>query len=359
MTVTVGQPGAPTAAAASATTSYNTAASINLASAIAGVDITAVNIAGSPSHGTVSVLGETVTYTPSSTFYGGTDSFTYTATNPSGTSTPATVTVTVGQAAIPTVAAASATTPYGTATSINLTSAITGVDIAAVNIASSPSHGTVSVSGETVTYMPSSTFYGGTDSFTYTAINPSGHSAPATITVTVTPMNVPIAPPLYVATSKGTNVLIDASAEANGTQPLTGTRVATQPTHGTATASGEQILYTPAAGFVGTDTFSYQLSNHFWCVDTGHGYRDGDRDRQCCGPESNRHGAVGQPHIGKPRQRCARHLCVVGVAWVVAGQRRQRNRESTRHADLHAHLDVPWSGTDHHGTDRIQRTVAD
>ncbi len=263
VTVTVGQPGAPTAAAASATTSYNTAASINLASAIAGVDITAVNIAGSPSHGTVSVLGETVTYTPSSTFYGGTDSFTYTATNPSGTSTPATVTVTVGQAAIPTVAAASATTPYDTATSINLTSAIAGVDITAVSIVGSPSHGTVSVSGETVTYTPSSTFYGGTDSFTYTAINPSGHSAPATITVTVTPMNVPTAAPLYVATSKGTNVLIDASAEANGTQPLTGARVATQPTHGTATASGEKILYTPAAGFVGTDTFSYQLSNHF------------------------------------------------------------------------------------------------
>ena len=263
VTVTVGQPGVPTAAAASATTPYNTVAGINLASAIAGVDITAVNIAGSPSHGTVSVSGETVTYTPSSTFYGGTDSFTYTATNPSGTSTPATVTVTVGHPAIPTAAAASATTPYDTATSINLTSAITGVDVTALNIASSPSHGTVSVSGETVTYTPSSTFYGGTDSFTYTAINPSGHSAPATITVTVTPLSVPNAAPLSVVTSKGTNVLIDASAEANSTQPLTGAHVATQPTHGTATASGEQILYTPAAGFVGTDTFSYQLSNHF------------------------------------------------------------------------------------------------
>ena len=263
VTVTVGQPGVPTAAAASATTPYNTVAGINLASAIAGVDITAVNIAGSPSHGTVSVSGETVTYTPSSTFYGGTDSFTYTATNPSGTSMPATVTVAVGHPAIPTVAAASATTPYDTATSINLTSAITGVDVTALNIASSPSHGTVSVSGETVTYTPSSTFYGGTDSFTYTAINPSGHSAPATITVTVTPLSVPNAAPLSVVTSKGTNVLIDASAEANSTQPLTGAHVATQPTHGTATASGEQILYTPAAGFVGTDTFGYQLSNHF------------------------------------------------------------------------------------------------
>jgi uncharacterized protein YhjY with autotransporter beta-barrel domain len=263
VTVTVGQPAAPIAAAASATTPYNTAASINLASAIAGVDITAVNIAGSPSHGTVSVSGETVTYTPSSTFYGGTDSFTYTATNPSGTSMPATVTVTVGHPAIPTVAAASATTPYDTATSINLTSAITGVDVTALNIASSPSHGMVSVSGETVTYTPSSTFYGGTDSFTYTAINPSGHSAPATITVTVTPLNVPTAAPLSVVTSKGTNVLIDASAEANSTQPLTGAHLATQPAHGTASANGEQILYTPAAGFVGTDTFSYQLSNHF------------------------------------------------------------------------------------------------
>ncbi|GLQ46508.1 hypothetical protein GCM10007862_15590 [Dyella lipolytica] len=263
VTVTVGTVNAPTVNAASATIPYNTAASINLASSISGLDITAVNITGNPSHGTVSVSGETVTYTPSATFYGGSDTFAYTATNPGGTSLPATVTVTVGVVAAPTVTAKSVTTPYDTATSINLASAISGTDVTGVTVASNPSHGTVSVSGETITYMPSATFYGGTDTFTYAATNPGGNSAPATITITVTPLSTPAAAALSVATTKGASVLIDAAAEATGTQPLTGVNVATQPAHGTATASGEQIVYTPAAGFVGTDTFSYQLSNHF------------------------------------------------------------------------------------------------
>jgi outer membrane autotransporter protein len=263
VTVSVGQVTVPTVAARSATTPYNTAASINLASVIAGTGVTAVNIASNPMHGTVSVSGETVTYTPSATFYGGIDSFTYTATNPGGTSSSATVTVTVGEVAVPTVAAKSVTTPYNTATSINLANAISGTDVTGVAVAGNPSHGTVSVSGETITYTPAATFYGGTDSFTYVATNPGGNSSPATVTVTVTPLSTPVAAALSVATTTGTPVLIEAAAEASSPQPLTGLNIATQPTHGTATAQGEQIVYTPASGYVGTDTFTYQLSNHF------------------------------------------------------------------------------------------------
>jgi len=263
VTVTVNAVGIPTVSATSVTAHYNTPTNINLATAIAGVNITAVNIASAPAHGTATVSGETVTYTPSATFYGGTDSFTYTATNPGGTSVPAAITVNVGALPVATAAAKSATTPYNTATTIDLTSAISGTGVTGVLIASSPARGTVSASGETVTYTPSSTFYGGTDSFTYTAVNPGGHSAPATVTITVTPLSTPVAAALSVVTTKATPVLIEAAAVATGPQPLTGATVATQPTHGTATASGEQIVYTPAAGFVGTDTFNYQLSNHF------------------------------------------------------------------------------------------------
>nr|WP_225562744.1 Ig-like domain-containing protein [Rhodanobacter sp. DHG33] len=263
VTVTVGTPAAPTVVAKAVTTSYNTMASINLASAITGIDITAVTIGTAPAHGTVSVSGETVTYMPSSTFYGGTDSFTYTATNPGGTSAPATVTVTVGTPAAPTVAAKTVTTPYNTAASINLSGAITGIDITAVTIGTAPAHGTVSVSGEMVTYTPSSTFYGGTDSFTYTATNPGGTSAPATVTMTVTPLSVPAAQAISVSTTTGTPVLIDATVGATGVQPFTGVNVASAPSHGSASASGGQITYTPAAGFIGSDTFTYRVANHF------------------------------------------------------------------------------------------------
>src|SRR3546814_13432396 len=71
----------PTAADKSASTPYDTAASIDLSGSISGVSITSVTIGTAPSHGTVSVSGKTVTYTPSSTYYGGTDTFTYPAKN--------------------------------------------------------------------------------------------------------------------------------------------------------------------------------------------------------------------------------------------------------------------------------------
>ena len=263
VTITVGVPAAPTAAARSVATPYNTAASIDLSGSIVGVDITTVTMGSAPAHGTASVSGETVTYTPSSTYYGGTDSFTYTATNPGGTSVPATVTITVGVPAAPTVAAKSATTPYNTAASIDLANSVTGVDITTVTIGATPAHGTVSVSGETVTYTPASSFYGGTDSFTYTATNSGGVSAPAVVTVTVSPLSVPMAQAIDVSTTSGTPVLIAATAMASGPQPLTGASVASAPAHGTASADGEQITYAPGAGFVGTDSFTYRVANHF------------------------------------------------------------------------------------------------
>lgn len=259
----VGVPNTPTVSAKSASTAYDTPTSIDLSTSISGVDITAVAVATQPAHGTVSVSGETVTYTPSSTFYGGTDGFTYTATNPGGTSAPVTVTIVIGTPAAPTVASRSASTAYNTAASINLASAISGVDITAVTVASQPAHGTMSVSGETVTYTPSSTFYGGTDSFTYTATNPGGTSSPATVTVTVTPLSVPSAQAISVSTTTDTPVLIEATTGATGPEPPTGVSVATAPAHGSASASGGQITYTPAAGFVGSDSFGYRVANHF------------------------------------------------------------------------------------------------
>src|SRR3546814_16199083 len=59
-------PAAPTVAAKAVTTPYNTAASIDLSGSITGDGITAVTIGTAPAHGTVSVSGKTVTYTPRS-----------------------------------------------------------------------------------------------------------------------------------------------------------------------------------------------------------------------------------------------------------------------------------------------------
>ncbi|WP_019464571.1 beta strand repeat-containing protein, partial [Dyella japonica] len=255
--IVVGVPVAPTAAAKSASTPYNTAATINLGGSITGVDITAVNITTAPAHGTVSVSGETVTYTPSSTFYGGTDSFTYTVTNPGGTSMAATVTVLVGTPAAPTVAATSANTTYNTAASIDLSTVISGVDVTAVHVATGPAHGTASVSGMTVLYTPSSTFYGGADSFTYTATNPGGTSTSATVTVMVGAPAVATVTAKSASTPYNTATAIDLSSLISGVD-VTSVAIATAPAHGTATLSGKTVTYTPASTYYGgTDSFTY------------------------------------------------------------------------------------------------------
>jgi hypothetical protein len=67
---------------------------------ITGGTATSLAIATAPSHGTASVSGMTLTYTPS-TAHTGSDSFTYTASNDDGTSSPGTVTITVE--AVPTL----------------------------------------------------------------------------------------------------------------------------------------------------------------------------------------------------------------------------------------------------------------
>jgi hypothetical protein len=74
-----------------------------LSGSITGVH-TSVAVATGPAHGTTSVSGDVVTYTPTTGYFGA-DSFTYTATGPGGTSSAATVTLTVATPAAPIAAA--------------------------------------------------------------------------------------------------------------------------------------------------------------------------------------------------------------------------------------------------------------
>ncbi|AWH29276.1 autotransporter outer membrane beta-barrel domain-containing protein [Stenotrophomonas sp. YAU14A_MKIMI4_1] len=61
---------------------------------------------------------------------------------------------------------------------------LTGGAATSVAIGTAPAHGTAIASGTTVTYQPNAG-YAGPDSFTYTATNSAGTSAPATVTITV------------------------------------------------------------------------------------------------------------------------------------------------------------------------------
>ena len=183
-TLVIAPPPAPVANAVSATIAYNSSAN-PITLNITGGAATSVATPGLPAHGTVNVVGTTITYTPTAGYFGA-DSFTYTATGPGGTSAPATVSLTVATPAAPTAADLSGVAvPYDTATTIDVGPSITGVH-ASIAVATAPSHGTTSIAGDVVTYTPTAGYYGA-DSFTYTATGPGGTSAPATISLTIAP----------------------------------------------------------------------------------------------------------------------------------------------------------------------------
>jgi hypothetical protein len=104
--------------------------------------------------------------------------------------------------------------------------------------------------------------YVGPDKFHYTMSTPNGKST-ATVFITV------IAPPPIAVndsarTDVDTPVTIDilANDNARGGGALSIKSVGT-PSHGTVSISNGEVVYTPDAGFVGTDTFRYTNATQF------------------------------------------------------------------------------------------------
>ena len=131
-------------------------------------------------------------------------------------------------------------------------------------LASNPRFGTLSAISSTnpptVTYTPN-TNYHGQDSFTFTVANVTYTSAPATIGVTVNAVaSPPTAADLNITATSG----VSTSITLQGTDPnnlaLTYS-IGSQPSHGTLTGSGPDVTYQSNAGYVGTDSFTYRVSN--------------------------------------------------------------------------------------------------
>ncbi|WP_131588685.1 cadherin-like domain-containing protein [Mycolicibacterium phlei] len=215
------------------------------------------------------------TYTPNANFHG-TDSFTYTVTDSHGaTSGPATVTITVNPVNDAPVAVNDSftVTEDGTLTNNVLTndSDVDGDSLTA-SVVSNPAHGTLTLESDgSFTYKPNENYYG-TDSFSYTVSDGTATSAPAVVTITVTPVNdAPVAQDdVYVVAEDGTlsgNLLTnDSDVDGN---PLSVSTV-TQPGHGTVAFNPDgSFTYTPAADFNGTDTFTYTVIDGKGGSDTG------------------------------------------------------------------------------------------
>ncbi len=148
-------------------------------------DVVTVNIIGSPAHGLLSTLpnSKTATYTPA-TGYSGSDSFTYSVTNPAGTSGVSTISIIVGDL-IPVAGPGSVTVPLNMPTVIDMSKFARGSGLTGVAITTPPTHGTAAVNGLSIIYTPRNNYFG-PDSFRYVAYGNAGSSPPATVQVEVT-----------------------------------------------------------------------------------------------------------------------------------------------------------------------------
>ncbi|WP_425604150.1 putative Ig domain-containing protein [Stenotrophomonas pavanii] len=246
-----------------ASTPANAAVSINVSANDTG-PITSIAIVQAPTHGTAVVSGLDVVYTPATSFFGN-DSLTYTATGPGGTSTAATVSITVTPLAVPVAAAHSATVLAGQSVTVQAEAGATNGPFTAVTITRAPSSGTAVVQGTGIVYSAAADASGVVD-FDYTLSNPFGASAPARISINVNPR--PVAPALNASAIAGTVVNVDLTTTARGGPFTAANVVSVSPAEaGTASISasgtGYTLAFTAAATFGGAVRITYTLSNAF------------------------------------------------------------------------------------------------
>ena len=260
---------APVAAADSTTTPKNVSVVINVLANDSDVDgdVLTPMIGASPSHGTVTVNANgTITYTPV-TNYLGSDSFAYQVSDGLLTSNTVSVDLTVVAVnSAPVAVNDSANTDEDTAVTIDALANDSDPDGQSLtgSIVSQPTHGAVviNVSG-TMTYTPFANYHG-TDSFTYRVSDGSLFSNIATVSIGIASINdAPIAAADSASTGKNVAVAINVLANDGDVDgDLLTPTIVTSPAHGTATINANgTIVYTPANAFVGSDVFTYRVSD--------------------------------------------------------------------------------------------------
>ena len=233
-------------------------------------DALSIATVGTPAHGTATVSGNRVLYTPVAG-YTGADTFTYAISDGKGGSASATVGITIQPVVVnrPPVAQNDAFTvdQNSSANSLNVLANDSDPDgdtltISAVGI---PAHGTATIAGNRINYTPA-TGYSGPDSFPYSIADGKGGTASATVSITVV-VPAPNRPPVAVndaytvdqnSTANSLNVLANDSDPDGDALSIAS---AGTPAHGTASIVNNRINYTPAAGYAGSDSFTYAIAD--------------------------------------------------------------------------------------------------
>jgi VCBS repeat-containing protein len=251
---------APVATPASVTLAEDTSTNLVLTGTDVDGDALTFTIVTGPTHGTLSGTAPNLVYTPATNYFGG-DSFTFTVGDGQTSSAPATVTITVTSVDdAPVATPASVTLAEDSSANIVLSGTDVEGDALTFTVTVNPAHGTLSGTGPDLTYTPSPDYFG-SDSFAFVANDGQSNSAPAVVTITVTPVNdAPVATSASVtlAEDTGTNIVLTGTdVEGDG---LSFT-VISGPMHGTLSGTAPDLTYTPEANYFGGDSFTFAVND--------------------------------------------------------------------------------------------------
>ncbi|ERN40551.1 peptidyl-prolyl cis-trans isomerase (rotamase) - cyclophilin family [Rubidibacter lacunae KORDI 51-2] len=269
-------PDPPTAIDDSVTTAGNQSVTIDVLANDTDVDSTDLtpSVTDAPDNGTAAVENGAIVYTPAAGF-SGTDSFTYTVSDGELTSNVANVTVEVDPVSLlpPEAAEDTGSTNEDAAVTVDVLANDSDPDGDALSVESATQgrNGSVTINADgTVTYTPNANF-NGSDSFEYT-VTDGGLTATATVTVAIAPVNDdPEANDDAATTGEdvaATIVVLDNDSDIDG-DTLSIESVTQGSNGGTVDVNADgTVTFTPAAGFSGTDSFTYTVSDGNGGTDT-------------------------------------------------------------------------------------------
>lgn len=251
---------APTAAPQTVTVTEDISGDITLVGSDIDGDSLTYIVGTNPAHGALTGSPPNLTYHPAANYHGP-DSFTFTVRDPSfSTSAPATVSITVDSVEdLPLAEPFARSLAEDTATPITLLGGDGDGDPVSYAF-TQPAHGTLTGNAPALTYTPATNF-NGTDSFTYTVSGSGITSAPATVSLTVTPVNdPPVASNGEVTTAEDTAVAIALQATDIDSSSLTFS-ITVPPADGTLSGFGTSWTYTPARNATGDRSFTFRVSD--------------------------------------------------------------------------------------------------
>ena len=250
----------PSAVSQSVSTTENSPIAITISGSDADGTISSYTL-GNPANGTLSGTAPNLTYTPNANFNGN-DSFTFSVTdNDGGVSTEATISIVVAAVNdVPTADAQSVTTAEDVALNITLTATDTDGTIESY-VLTSPTNGLISGTAPNLIYTPNADF-NGMDSFSFSVTDNDGAvSNAANISITVTSVNdAPIADSQSVDVVENISKLIVLSGTDKDTANISFI-IDSNPASGTLSGTEPNLTYTPAADFVGNDSFTFKAND--------------------------------------------------------------------------------------------------